>query len=69
MLFEKLSDIHFIRWFSKKQKEKLNKIPTNKPVKTFYQAIAKTTSFYHPSLISKAIYVYVDSYLQTQNVY
>ena len=69
MLLKQSSDIHFIYHFSKKQKEKLNKIPTNTSVKTFYQTIAKITNIYCPSQISKANYVYVDSYIQTKNVY
>ena len=48
MLFKQSSNIHFI-YFSKKQKEKLNEIPTNTPVKTFYQTIAKTANLYCPS--------------------
>ena len=31
--------IYLIYLFSKKQNEKLNKIPTNTPAKTFYQTI------------------------------
>ena len=36
MLFKQSSGIHFIYLFSKKQKEKLNKIPTNTLIETFY---------------------------------
>ena len=49
MLFKQSSDVHFIYLFSKNQKEKLNKKPTNTPVKIFYQAIGKRTNFYRPS--------------------
>ena len=69
MLLKQLSGIHFIYHFPKKQKEKLNKIPTNTSLKAFYQTIAKMTNIYCPSKISKGTYVYVDSYIQTQNVY
>ena len=55
ILFKQSSGIHFIYLFPKKQKEKLNKIPTNTPVKMFYQTIAKTTNLYCPLSISKAI--------------
>ena len=54
--------------FSKKQKEKFNKIHTNMSVKIFYQTNVKAVNFYYPSEILKATYVYVDSFLQTQNV-
>ena len=49
ILFKQSSGIHFIYLFSKKQKEKLYKIPTNMPVETFYQTNAKTTNLYCPS--------------------
>ena len=65
MLFEQSSEISFIYLSSMKQKEKSNKTPTNMPVKEFYQKIAKTNNLYSPSQISKTIYVYVDSFLQT----
>ena len=65
MLFEQSSEIRFIYLSSMKQKEKSNKTPTNMPVKEFYQKIAKTNNLYSPSQISKTIYVYVDSFLQT----
>ena len=44
-----LLGIHFVYLFSKKQKEKSNKILTNTLVKIFYQSIAKTTNLYCPS--------------------
>ena len=44
MLLKQSSGIHFIYLFPKNQKETLNKIPTNMPVKTFYQTIAKNNS-------------------------
>ena len=47
---------------------KLNKIPTNSLLKIIYKTIAETTDLNCPSEISKVIFVYVDSYLQTQNV-
>ena len=68
ILFKQSSDIHFIYLFSKTQKEKSNKILANTPEKIFYQRNTKIASLYYPSQISKAIYVYVDSYLLTQNV-
>ena len=49
MLFEQSSEISFIYLSSMKQKEKLNKTPTNMPVKEFYQKIAKTNNLYSPS--------------------
>ena len=46
MLLKHSLGIHFIYLFSKKQKQKLNKIPTNPPVKTFYHTTAKITNLY-----------------------
>ena len=62
MLFKQSSGIHFIFFFCKKQKEKLNKAPTDTPLKVCYKTIAKTTNL---CCLSKEIYVCVDIYLQT----
>ena len=68
MLFKQSSGIHLMYLFTKKQKEKVNKIPTNTPIETFYHTNSNTTNLYCCSYISKPIYVFVDSYLETQNV-
>ena len=49
MLFEQSSGIHFIYLFSKKEKEKLNKIHINTLVKIFYQRNVKAVNLYCPS--------------------
>ena len=49
MFFEQSSGIHFICLFSKKEKEKSNKIQNNTSVKMFYQTNVKAVNLYCPS--------------------